>query len=555
MSSSVESASRKQGSAFLSYARDDDQRPLEKPKTRGFVTYLYEQLKWELIDLGLPENFIWRDRENMRFSDDWPSVINDTLAHSDIMLVVTSKNFVKSNECRREIDLFAQRLRSLPNAGRSNRIFRVEKQPLSDNELPESLQTIHAVRFWETDRETGGEIPYYVRGVLKRPTPYTAAIHGLAIAIMKSLEGLEQIAVDEHDCGAESSRDANRDVTRDACESSARTKAGGASKEQKEPGDVETPAPAGQRTVFLAKPASDLLEPYETLVRELRSRRYTVVPDAQSPLPDEGGAVQEMIRSSLARAELSIHLVGERRGFRPDGLDVGIVPLQLAQAAAEAARRPGFHRLIWTPKIVPAGGVPDADGEPDTDEFTEAVTGARDPLQILAQFDLQLPTDEIEGDTAARFNEFVIQRLEATVQAKTEEAARTSTVYLAAAPADLKLAVEAGKRLKEKGQKILIFPSDTAYALASRADHLAFCWGVADEVTVMEELDRLDSSEWRRVRPNGKLHLILFGPDSDVKQIAREIESFGAADCVLDAASLAQRGLTAVTAGPPRGAG
>ena len=34
MSSNLKSASQKQDTAFLSYARDDDQRPLEKPKTR-----------------------------------------------------------------------------------------------------------------------------------------------------------------------------------------------------------------------------------------------------------------------------------------------------------------------------------------------------------------------------------------------------------------------------------------------------------------------------------------------------------------------------------------
>ncbi|HTR10552.1 MAG TPA: toll/interleukin-1 receptor domain-containing protein [Paraburkholderia sp.] len=536
MSSNLKSASQKQDTAFLSYARDDDQRPLEKPKTRGFVSYLYDQLKWELIDLGLPENFLWRDQENLRFSDNWPNVIDDTLKQCDIMLVVTSRNFAKSEQCQREVELFVQRLRGLPHTGRSNRIFRLEKQPLADNELPELLQTVHAVRFWEKDRETGSESPYYVRGVLKRPTPYAAAIHGLAVSIMKSLEELRQTEVDEDE----------REFTGRQGES---VRPGGREHDgdpdgQQEHSILEFPVPVGQRTVFVAKPASDLLEPYETLVRELRKRHYTVVPDTQSALADEGSAVQGVVRSGLARAELSIHFIGERRGYKPDGLDVGIVALQLAEAAAEAERRPDFHRLIWIPKIVPDAGN-SAAGETTANE--------RDPLKILAQFATLLETDELEGDTAARFNEFVIQRLEARKLARPAEGRRSASVYIAAAPVDLKLSVEAGKRLKERGQKVLIFPSDIEYQLASRADHVAFCWGEADEITVMEALDRFDSSEWRRLRPNGKLQLILFEPNSNVKQIAREIESFGAADFVVDSTRLGENGLLAEPSGGAAG--
>jgi hypothetical protein len=532
----MESSSRKRGSAFLSYARDDDQRPLEKPKTRGFVTYLYDQLKWELIDLGLPENLIWRDQENIRFSDNWPTVIDDTLNHSDIMLVVTSKNFANSNECKREVDLFVRRLRTLPNAGQRNRIFRVEKQAISDNELPEPLKAVHAVRFWEKDRETGSESPYYFRGVLKRPTPYTAAIHGLALSIMKSLEELRQTEVEENG-------DGNGRLP-DGFERSPQREDFAVHRGQETPGSVEPAEQPGQRTVYLAKPASDLLEPYETLVRELRRRHYTVVPDPQSPLPDEGGAVQHVVRSSLAQAELSIHFIGERHGYKPDGLDIGIVSLQLAEAASEAARRPEFRRLIWTPKVMIG-----TEGTADSD----AAKVVRDPLQILAEFDTLLETDEIDGDTAARFNEFVIQRLEASTPARPEEGHRAVTVYLTAAPDDLKLAVEAGKRLKEHGQKVLIFPTDTDYQLARRADHVAFCWGKADEITVMEALDQLDSSEWRRLRPSGQLQLIVFEPDSDIKRIARELTSFGAADLVIDAATLAESGVTSGL--PPDAAG
>jgi hypothetical protein len=276
------------------------------------------------------------------------------------------------------------------------------------------------------------------------------------------------------------------------------------------------------RTVFLAKPAFDTQEAYLTLVRELRGRGYAVMPEPDRDLPHEGRAAREAIRSALANAELSIHFVGEARGFQPDGLDAGIVKLQLADAAAEEVRRPGFQRLIWAPKILPTA---------------EDTVGERDPLQVLARFDPGLPSDEIVGDTPARFNEFVIQRLDARTPPKPVAIApaKPVNVFLAAAPVDQKLILATAKQLKEFGIRTIFAPADTAFAAASRADHLVLCWGEADELTVMDTLDRLAAAEWRSLRPNGKICLLVFGPANDTKDFACEIGDFGAADHVLDA--------------------
>jgi len=110
--------------------------------------------------------------------------------------------------------------------------------------------------------------------------------------------------------------------------------------------------------VFVAKPASDLTAEYRSLVRELVERGYTVTPAPDRELPDFGEQVIDCIDQALSNAELSVHQIGRRRGFRPDGLQEGIVQLQLARAAKKALSIPTFQRLIWAPQDVACGGCP-----------------------------------------------------------------------------------------------------------------------------------------------------------------------------------------------------
>ena len=80
------------------------------------------------------------------------------------------------------------------------------------------------------------------------------------------------------------------------------------------------------RSVFLAKPARDMVQAYDTLVRELVGRSYRVVPDPAADVPRDGSEAIKVIDEALANAELSIHLLGEKAGFAPDGEKKAIVP-------------------------------------------------------------------------------------------------------------------------------------------------------------------------------------------------------------------------------------
>ena len=77
---------------------------------------------------------------------------------------------------------------------------------------------------------------------------------------------------------------------------------------------------------------------YSRLAFELQGKGYAVVPEVNSDIP-KNAAVRDYVRSALDKAEVSVHLVGEKRGFVPDddALDP-IVKLQLGFARERAAR-------------------------------------------------------------------------------------------------------------------------------------------------------------------------------------------------------------------------
>ena len=76
-------------------------------------------------------------------------------------------------------------------------------------------------------------------------------------------------------------------------------------------------------------------EAYARLAFELQGKGFTVVPDVTADLPNDASALA-VVNEALAKAEASVHLVGEKPGFAPEGLDP-IVKLQLALAREKSA--------------------------------------------------------------------------------------------------------------------------------------------------------------------------------------------------------------------------
>jgi hypothetical protein len=358
---------------FVSYRRLDDLPPPGKSKDRGFVCYLLRQLRYDLSQMGVPDAILWQDRGKIGPGDDFPDVIREALNRAELFLAVLSKNYVTSSWCDRELSTMVSRVMQLDAQARKRRIFRVDKHRVPEHLVPKQLQTIDAVRFYE-ENDADGISEYYWRGKVRRTREYEGAIYALAQAIC---ERLDEIGIPRQP-RVEAVPAALSDY--DVC-------------------------PEDRPVVFVAKPALDMIESYRTIVSELEGTGYRVTPDPDEDLGELGDEeLRSRIYTALAEAEASVHLLGEKIGGRAK-----LVPMQLAAAAEESRKRTDFVRMIWAPEVLTT---------------SEDGIGSRDPLTVVDRFGVRLPSDKIDGDTASRFNEFVLQRLAKKHRRRLEEKIR-----------------------------------------------------------------------------------------------------------------------------------
>jgi uncharacterized protein YjbI with pentapeptide repeats len=349
------------GVIFISYRRLDNEPPPDGPNAGdpryGFVNYLLRQVKYDLLQMGVPDAILWQDRSQIAPADDFNEEIENALQTCDLFLAILSRNCLKSPWFTRELD-------TLGTLAEESRIIRADKDKIPEHVVPEPLRNIEAVYFYREDQFGDHIDDYFWRGRVRFPDEYEAATKRLAQGIYKRLEKLGFLNP-EH---------------------------------EPKPRELQK-APSNGRVVFVAVPAGDMDPSYRSLVTQLQGRGYRVTPDPGKDLGMHGDEVRSRVIEALSESEVSIHLLGMRSGGRPDGLDMDLVPMQLAAAAEEARRRPGFKRMIWAPDVLPGASA-------------ESGAARRDPFEVLGRFGYQqLEADQIVGDTASRFNDFVLQHL------------------------------------------------------------------------------------------------------------------------------------------------
>jgi TIR domain len=445
---------------FISYRALDDEPPPGRPDNRGFVRYLLRQVRYDLRQLGVPDTILWLDRAQIAKGEDWSEAISSALNKAELFIAILSKNYITSSWCELELSTMASRVETLGATGGRRRIFRVDKHKVPEDDIPRALRRIQTVRFYSEDDETKRIDEYFWRGKVRCSREYEAAVRELALAIC---ERLDELGIPREPQPQLQSQPWLRGYN-------ARLSDG--------------------RVVFVAKPASDMVESYRTLVCELRGTGFRVTPDPDKDLGNLGEGVRSAVVNALAEAEASIHLLGQRTGGRPDGLDMDLVPMQLAAAADEAKRKPGFVRLIWAPTVLP----------PRT--FAEVEIARRDPLSIVDRFCGRLPTDQIDGDTASRFNEFVLQRLERLGR-------KHSNLNHKQDPGTLQQAADANAEFLEpasKGQSAeLVGGGDgLRYNLQAIANAIAAAKGESDPAPYFAKMEWRVDSKGQRVQPNAK---------------------------------------------------
>jgi TIR domain len=175
---------------FVSYRRLDNDRPPDRPNARGFVDYLLREVRYDLAQLGVPNEILWEDRLQIEPGDVWSEKIFDALNEADLFIAIVSKNYIVSPWCQTELRTIESRFKMLGPAAGARRIFRVDKHKVPEDEIPETLRRIQAVRFYGEDPATRVQDEYFWRGKVRDSRAYDNAVRELTLAICNRLEEL-----------------------------------------------------------------------------------------------------------------------------------------------------------------------------------------------------------------------------------------------------------------------------------------------------------------------------------------------------------------------------
>jgi uncharacterized protein Usg len=367
---------------FVSYAWCDNETSPDLPDAEGFVTFLHKQLKFELQKRGAPIPVIWRDRERIGKHQEFVPYLQEAINASSYFVVVLSNNWLSSYYCRQELKAFVDRWKD--NGGVQERIFIVRKRHVRIEDYRSVLgdyvsflKDREGFKFYDLDdpdNNMGMEVEYFDEGKIKNRR-YKRLVYELGGFLWRA---------------------------------AARMKA----KVDPPSAPLRRPLRSNGRTVFVAKPASDMRAEYDRVVQELVQDGYTVVPDPERPAMPYTDRAVEFLDQKLAEAEVSIHLLGAEPGYVPLGAEPNaepqpsIVKLQLNRAAMRlnghpgGSKAPGFRRFIWVPENLPA------------DANRRAACTGRNPLTVVNQLDQFCDGDQVVGGTISQFVTFVIYELD-----------------------------------------------------------------------------------------------------------------------------------------------
>jgi hypothetical protein len=293
---------------FVSYAHIDDQALVEGQK--GWVSSFHRVLEIRLGQLLGRHASIWRDPK-LQGNDIFADRLVDRLPRVAILASIVSPRYLKSDWCMRELREFwkASATTGGIRIGNKTRVFKIVKTPVPlEQQIPE-FQDVLGYEFYTVDPDSGRARELSQTGDPESQQLYWAKLDDLAHDMAELLE-----AIEEKGSGAESA----------------------------------PAAPASERTtVYLAETTYDLREQRDAVRRELQGYDAVVLPDR--PLPLVGPECEEMVREQLARASLSIHLIGRNYGLVPEGETRSTVVLQ-NDLAIERSATGEFGRLIWLPE-------------------------------------------------------------------------------------------------------------------------------------------------------------------------------------------------------------
>jgi hypothetical protein len=293
---------------FLSYAHIDNQHFSDVEK--GWIDYLHERLEMRLAQLLGKTPNIWRDRK-LGGNDVFDNEILAELSRSAVMVSVLSPRYVMSHSCAEEVDGFCRLAEQQGGmrVGNKHRIFKVIKTDIPREKHPQQVQGLLGYEFYDKEQASGRVREFNHETGPGRDRRYWEKFEDLVWDIKETLLLLQTAS-----------------GTR--------------------PAPPDTPY---EKTIYLAETTADLSTQRDNIKRELTQHGYDILPPEDLPRNVTAQELDNSVRNYLKRSRLSIHLLGARYGFVPEGGARSIVRLQL-DLTLERRTDHDFKRLIWIPK-------------------------------------------------------------------------------------------------------------------------------------------------------------------------------------------------------------
>jgi hypothetical protein len=406
------------GTVFISYARADDEKPPFDDTARGWVAFFWEQLRWELTQAGINQAKLWLDRYDIEPSEKFTEKIEAALRQAKMIIPILSPNWVTRPWCQRELERFLE-LKS-EQGNDTDSIVLVKKREPPQTDVPIPLRDREGYKFF-TKEPSGLVREFYWRG-LQDKDAYFNVVKRIAEWISERML------------------------------TNARA--------------VKPTRPAPGRRIYVATPADELRDAWQRLVNDLKGAGYDVLP-AEARLPDNTAQADEVIRTALERSEISVHLLGDSEGMKPDGSDEGIVRRQLRLAREHAGVVAKFPRILWAPKWLP--------------EHKET---KRDPFEVVKRFGAVSAGEEVYAEEVTDLSQWLRGRLDQTGP-KMPHPVQTLVVAGGTADDDDLVSMLANRLQSEEIKVKALFAGDPIPpADATSASAALVPWGKADRASI-----------------------------------------------------------------------
>ena len=344
---------------FISYGHFDDE------PSPGWVTAFSKQLEIRLKQyIGEDAFVLWADTQLPGNVNNWGR-IEQKLESAQVLVSIVSKRYVRSPSCWHEVDRYYTKWREgLWVDHDTARVFKVVKLPITRDEVPPDvsdelksvfIDKLNGFQFYKIINEKG-------------------AFRELD-AELDRREYLDHLS----------------DLTFDLANFVKRLASG---------------SDLPKRYVYVAETTPDLVALRDALRRDLGERGFTVLP--QRPIDWNSLDYAARALDDLNRCDLSVHVLGNKRGIVPDEatqLGIGSVQLDLALTSPSLKHRP----IVWVPDDVS----PDKASSPEHGDYldkllkgafakrgVDVLRGELDELKAVIQDALKPPAPKPVAPTA-----------------------------------------------------------------------------------------------------------------------------------------------------------